>query len=115
MPAQTLDACLRALAKSEPAPAYYFYGPEDLLKDEALRAILDRSLDPSLRDFNLDQRSAGQLDADTLFGALHQSADDGRAAGGGAAGGGGAQAEAEGARRTCWTTSAGRRPTRCWC
>ena len=68
MPAQTLDACLRALAKSEPAPAYYFHGPEDLLKDEALRAILDRSLDPSLRDFNLDQRSAGQLDADTLFG-----------------------------------------------
>jgi DNA polymerase III delta subunit len=25
-------------------------------------------LDPSLRDFNLDQRSAGQLDADSLFG-----------------------------------------------
>jgi DNA polymerase III subunit delta len=68
MPAQTLDACLRALAKSEPARAYYFHGPEDLLKDEALRAILDRSLDPSLRDFNLDQRSAGQIDADMLFG-----------------------------------------------
>ena len=67
MPAQTLDAFLRSLGKGAPATAYYFHGPEDLLKDEALRALLDRVLDPSLRDFNLDQRSAGQLDADTLF------------------------------------------------
>ena len=68
MPAQTLDAFFRSLAKSAPSPAYYFHGPEDLLKDEALRAILDRTLDPSLRDFNLDQRGAAQLDADALFG-----------------------------------------------
>src|ERR671911_663384 len=67
MPAQTLDAFFRSLPKGEPARAYYFHGPEDLLKDEALRAILDRTLDPSLRDFNLDQRSAGELDADSLF------------------------------------------------
>src|SRR5919106_3296139 len=67
MPAQTLDAFFRSLPKGEPARAYYFHGPEDLLKDEALRAILDRALDPSLRDFNLDQRAAGQLDADLLF------------------------------------------------
>ncbi len=67
MPAQTLDAFFRSLPKGEPAPAYYFYGPEDLLKDEALRAILDQALDPSLRDFNLDQRSAAQIDADSLF------------------------------------------------
>ncbi len=67
MPAQTLDGFFRTLPRSEPARAYYFHGPEDLLKDEALRAILDRALDPSLRDFNLDQRSAAQLDADSLF------------------------------------------------
>ena len=67
MPAQTLDAFFRSLTKGEPARAYYFHGPEDLLKDEALRAIIDRVLDPSLRDFNLDQHSAGQLDADSLF------------------------------------------------
>ncbi|MGH7578803.1 MAG: DNA polymerase III subunit delta [Gemmatimonadales bacterium] len=67
MPAQTLDAFFRSLPKSEPARAYYFHGPEDLLKDEGLRAILDRTLDPSLRDFNLDVRSAGQLDADAIF------------------------------------------------
>ena len=67
MPAQTLDAFFRSLPKSAPATAYYFHGPEDLLKDEALRALLDRTLDPSLRDFNLDQRTAAQLDGDALF------------------------------------------------
>jgi DNA polymerase III subunit delta len=67
MPSQSLDTFFRSLAKGPPARAYYFHGPEDLLKDEALRAILDRTLDPSLRDFNLDQRAAGQLDADALF------------------------------------------------
>jgi DNA polymerase-3 subunit delta len=46
---------------------YYLHGPEDILKDEAVRAILDRALDPAFRDFNLDQRSAGQLDPDALF------------------------------------------------
>lgn len=67
MPAQSHDTFLRSLAKGSIAPAYYFHGPEDLLKDEALRALVDRVLDPSLRDFNLDQRSAAQLDADDLF------------------------------------------------
>jgi DNA polymerase-3 subunit delta len=67
MPAQTMDAFLRSLPKGGLAPAYYFHGPEDLLKDEALRALLDRVLEPSLRDFNLDQRAGGQLDADTPY------------------------------------------------
>ena len=67
MPSQSLDAFLRSLAKGDAAAAYYFHGPEDLLKDEALRALLDRVLDPSLRDFNLDQRGTGQLDVDDLF------------------------------------------------
>lgn len=67
MPTQTLAVFFRAIGKGAPAPVYYFHGPEDLLKDEAVRAILDRALDPSLRDFNLDQRSAGQLDPESLF------------------------------------------------
>ena len=48
------------------APVYYFYGAEDVLKDEAVRMILDKSLDPTLRDFNFDQRSAAQLDAEDV-------------------------------------------------
>ena len=61
-----MDALFRSLNKGELAPVYYLYGPEDVLKDEAVRAIVDRALDPSLRDFNFDQRSAAQLDADEV-------------------------------------------------
>jgi DNA polymerase-3 subunit delta len=67
MPAHTLDALLRSLPKGELAPVYYLHGPEDILKDEAVQAILDRALEPALRDFNFDQRSAGQLDPEAIF------------------------------------------------
>jgi DNA polymerase III subunit delta len=67
MPPQTYDALLRSLTKGELAPVYYLHGPEDILKDEAIRAIVDRALDPGLRDFNFDQRSAGQLDPEDIF------------------------------------------------
>jgi DNA polymerase-3 subunit delta len=67
MPAQTFDAFYRALDRGTLAPVYYLHGPEDVLKEEAIRAILERALDPALRDFNFDQRSAGQLDAESLF------------------------------------------------
>jgi DNA polymerase III subunit delta len=62
------DALLRSLDRGELAPVYYFFGPEDVLKDEATAAVLARALDPSLRDFNFDQRSAGQLDPDEIHG-----------------------------------------------
>jgi DNA polymerase-3 subunit delta len=67
MPAHTYDALLRSLPKGELAPVYYLHGPEDILKDEAVQAIIDRALDPGLRDFNFDQRSAGQLDPEAIF------------------------------------------------
>lgn len=67
MSSQTFDTLLRSLRRGEVAPAYYLHGPEDLLKDEAIRAVLDRALDPGLRDFNLDQRSAAQLDPEELY------------------------------------------------
>lgn len=66
MPAHSFDTLLRSLQKGALAPVYYLHGPEDLLKDEAVRMILDRALDPSLRDFNFDQRSAGQLDPEAI-------------------------------------------------
>jgi DNA polymerase III subunit delta len=67
MPAQTIETLFRSLKKAEPSGAYYFHGPEDVLKDEAVQALLGRALDPSLRDFNLDQRSAAQLDPESLL------------------------------------------------
>ena len=66
MAAHSLDALLRSLKKGDLAPVYYFHGPDDVLKDEAIRAILDQALDPTMRDFNFDQRSAGQLDPEEL-------------------------------------------------
>jgi DNA polymerase III delta subunit len=67
MPGQSSDNLFRSLQKGELAPVYYFYGAEDVLKDEAVRMILDQALDPSLRDFNFDQRSAAQLDAEEVY------------------------------------------------
>ena len=45
---------------------YYLFGPEDILKDEASRTILERALEPGERDFNLDQRSAQGLAPEEL-------------------------------------------------
>jgi DNA polymerase-3 subunit delta len=61
-----MEALSRSLNKGELAPVYYLHGPEDVLKDEAIRVILDRTLDPGLRDFNFDQRSAAQLDPEEI-------------------------------------------------
>lgn len=66
MASHTFESFFRGVGKSSPAGAYYLHGAEDVLKDEAVRAVLDRVLDPGLRDFNLDQRSAAQLDPESL-------------------------------------------------
>jgi DNA polymerase III subunit delta len=66
MPAHTVEALSRSLKKGELAPVYYLHGPEDVLKDEAIRAVLDQALDPAVRDFNFDQRSAAQLDPEQI-------------------------------------------------
>ncbi len=57
----SLSAFYRTLKKDGPKPAYYFYGAEDVLKDEAITALLDQVLDPGLRDFNFDHHSAARL------------------------------------------------------
>jgi DNA polymerase-3 subunit delta len=66
MSVHSLDSLFRSLKQGELAPVYYFHGPEDLLKEEAVQAVLEQALDPGLRDFNFDQRSAGQLDAEAI-------------------------------------------------
>lgn len=66
MPRHTHDDLLRALGRSDLAPVYYLHGTEDVLKEEATHAIVDQALAPHERDFNLDQRAAGQLDPQTL-------------------------------------------------
>ena len=66
MPRLSPDQLRRALAKEAPARAYYLHGSEAILKDEALALLLDTTLDPGLRDFNLDIVSAQQIEPDQL-------------------------------------------------
>src|SRR5437763_5983282 len=66
MGALTFDALLRSLKQGVPDSVYYLHGDEDVLKDEAVRALVDRAVDPAARDFNLDQRSAPELDAEAF-------------------------------------------------
>jgi DNA polymerase-3 subunit delta len=58
----TLDALLRSLKKGAPVPepVYLLHGDEDVLKDEAIRALVDSAVGSS-RDFNLDVRFAPDL------------------------------------------------------
>ena len=62
MPALTLDALLRSLKKKPPRPdpVYVLHGDEEVLKDEAVRAIVEVAVG-SARDFNLDVRYAPDL------------------------------------------------------
>src|SRR5881296_111191 len=66
MGALTFDALLRSLKQGAPDPVYYLHGDEDVLKDEAIRALVERAVDPASRDFNVDQRSAADLDPDAF-------------------------------------------------
>src|SRR2546425_1217003 len=68
MGALTFDALLRSLKPEgrAPDPIYYLHGDEDILKDEALRALTARAMEAAARDFNVDTRSAADLDAATL-------------------------------------------------
>src|SRR5881396_884611 len=67
MGALSYDALLRSLKPgATPDPVYYFHGDEDVLKDEAVRALVELAVDPSLRDFNVDRRSAADLDPEAF-------------------------------------------------
>lgn len=60
------SALKQALADGRFDPVYYFHGPDDFLKDEWARRIVDAAVDPATRDFNLEIRRAGELDAEAV-------------------------------------------------
>lgn len=66
MPRVTPDQLRRHLAKNAPEGSWYIHGTEPILKDEVVALLIERALDPSLRDFNLDILSAQQLEPDAL-------------------------------------------------
>src|SRR5437773_12102705 len=55
-----------AIQDKQFAPAYYFLGEDEFLKEEGLRQLLGAAVDPATRDFNLDQRKGPDLDAAEL-------------------------------------------------
>jgi DNA polymerase III subunit delta len=58
---------LRSAVKSGSfAPAYYFYGDDDYVKNEELRRLTDAAVDASTRDFNYEVLRGPDLDAETL-------------------------------------------------
>ena len=65
MPALTLDALLRSFKKGGGGgldPVYLLHGDEDVLKDEALRVLVDAAVGGEAnRDFNFDTRFAADL------------------------------------------------------
>jgi DNA polymerase-3 subunit delta len=66
MPTRPFDDVFKSLRKGDVPNVLYLFGPEDVLKEEALGEIVGRVLDPSLKEFNLDTRSATTLDSDQV-------------------------------------------------
>jgi DNA polymerase-3 subunit delta len=58
---------LRGAVKSGSfAPAYYLFGDDDYVKTEELKRVIDAAIDPSTRDFNLENLRGGDVDAMSL-------------------------------------------------
>jgi len=60
------ESAYRNVQQGEVAPVYYLTGDVDVLKDDLVAGIVEAALEPSTRDFNLDVRSASELDAPGL-------------------------------------------------
>ena len=61
-----MKALRPALQDKQFSPAYYLHGEDEFLKEDALHHLIDAAADPSTRDFNLDQRRGGDVDAASL-------------------------------------------------
>ena len=54
MPPSTMRAFKSALEQRKFDRVYLFHGDDDYLKEEKIRALIDRATDPGTRDFNLE-------------------------------------------------------------
>src|SRR6185436_17122309 len=66
MAAHTFDSIYRLTKKGEFSPVYYLTGEADVLKDELTDIIVEGAVPPAGRDFNVDIRSAGDVDGEAL-------------------------------------------------
>ena len=66
MPTLSPRAFRKALQEQAFAPVYLLHGDDDFLKEAAVRQLAAAAVEPALRDFNLEVRRGGDLDAETL-------------------------------------------------
>ena len=71
MSSHDFDVLYRALKKGTLDPVYYLHGDEDLLKDEAVRDLVEVGVDAATRDFNLDRRRAPELAVEDFHALVH--------------------------------------------
>jgi DNA polymerase-3 subunit delta len=62
----SFEDALEQIGRGEFSLVYYLTGSHDVLKDELVTRIVDRAVEPSVRDFNVDIRGAGDLDGESL-------------------------------------------------
>lgn len=61
------EKALHAALKSKVFdPVYVFSGDDDFLKDARVREVVAAAVDPTTRDFNLEVRRGGEIDAEAL-------------------------------------------------
>jgi len=65
-PAVDAKALRAAIKDLTFAPAYYFHGEDDYLKNEELRRLIDAAVDPATRDFNFETVRGADIDAEML-------------------------------------------------
>ena len=66
MSAAAQRALHKAITSGSFDPAYLLYGENEFLKDAAARQIIDRAVDPGVRDFNVEIRRGADVDAETM-------------------------------------------------
>lgn len=62
----SFDTAYRQVKRGPLAPVYYLTGEENVLKDELVQLILEHAVDAGSRDFNVDIRSAADLDGEAV-------------------------------------------------
>jgi DNA polymerase-3 subunit delta len=66
MSAAAQRALHKAITSGTFERAYLLHGDNDFLKDAAARQIIDRAVDPGVRDFNVEVRRGGDVDAEAM-------------------------------------------------
>lgn len=56
----------KSLTAGDPEGVYFLFGDDEFRKGAAVRALVDRALDPATRDFNLDVLSGNELTTEHL-------------------------------------------------